>query len=317
MHIPDGLMDPRVAAIGFIEFGIAMAIVFALSRRRLTEKGLPRLAVLSAGIFAAQMINFPVGGGTTGHLLGGTLLALIMSPTMAIIGMSVVVVIQALMFGDGGITAIGLNAVNMAIIAPVSGWAVYTLLSGKVGNKHNKIALGIGAWASVLLASAACAAELTVSHAVSGGVYGIGAAISVPSILGYHVVIGLGEAAITLGVVAYLEDVEPRMFRASRPSVPSHEISRARSNLLAAIAILVVFALVLPLYFLYAVDGKDGLEQTVSHSGGAEAAGPVISSPFSYGQSYFEALFAGLLGFAVVAMAASGIALLLNRREVK
>jgi cobalt/nickel transport system permease protein len=125
MHIPDGLMDPTVSMIGWIEFLVVLGAVLLLAGNRIKEKNLPRVAVLAAGIFVAQMLNFPIGGGTTGHLVGGALFAIIAGPMVAIIGMTVVLIIQGLLFGDGGITALGLNGLNMAVIAPLTGWGVY------------------------------------------------------------------------------------------------------------------------------------------------------------------------------------------------
>ncbi|HIJ16508.1 MAG TPA: energy-coupling factor ABC transporter permease [Thermoplasmata archaeon] len=165
MHIPDGLMDPLIAGLGWLEFAVVAAIAIYMSGRRVKDKDLPRIAVLSAGIFVAQMLNFPIGGGTTGHLIGGALFAIMVGPVIAIVGMTVILLIQALMFGDGGLTAFGLNAVNMAIIAPLMGWGVYTMLkpllskgeapSGKVFTAGEAFAIGAGAWASVFIASAA------------------------------------------------------------------------------------------------------------------------------------------------------------------
>lgn len=311
MHVPDGLMDPRVAAIGMIEFVSALALVIALGRRKLRDDGLPRLAVLSAGIFAAQMINFPIGGGTTGHLIGATLLAIIMGPGLAILGMTVVLLIQALMFGDGGLTSLGLNAVNMAIIAPLAGWGTYNLLTKRGHEGHSKIAVACGAWVSVFLAAAACAAELAVSYAISGGSYGIGATVAVPSMLGYHAVIGMGEAAITVGMVAYLDTVHPQMFGASGRMSSASDQPSAWQTARAALAIVVVFALILPLYIVYASEGKDGLEKTMSEGGVNEGA-PVIRTPFSYGENYLQALLAGLLGFAAVGLAVAALSRLLR-----
>src|SRR4030042_864569 len=124
MHIPDGLMDPIVALIGMLEFLAFISVAVYFSSKRLQEKNLPRIALLSAGIFVAQMLNFPIGGGTTGHLIGAALFAILVGPALAVVGMTVVLVIQALMFGDGGITSFGLNAIHMAVIAPLTGWGV-------------------------------------------------------------------------------------------------------------------------------------------------------------------------------------------------
>jgi cobalt/nickel transport system permease protein len=319
VHVPDGLMDPVVALMGTVEFLIVIAAVLLVSSKRMKEQNLPRIAVLCAGIFVAQMLNFPIGGGTTGHLIGAALLAILAGPLMAIIGMTVVLIIQALMFGDGGITAFGINATNMAIIAPLAGWGVYTLIkpmSERAGRSGKGIAVAIAAWSSVFIASAACAAQLAVSYAISDGAYGIVGTVSIPAMLGYHAVIGVGEAIISVGVVAYLTTVSPRAFSVPEPGPAGKGlVSRITSSklALASLSILLVFALALPLYFLYSSEGEDGLERTMSDAGVGEQE-QLLSAPFSYGDEYFAALFAGLLGFLVVALLALGLMKILARK---
>ena len=319
MHIPDGLMDPMVAGLGWVEFAAVAAAAIYLSGKKVRDKDLPRIAVLCAGIFVAQMLNFPVGGGTTGHLVGGALLAIMVGPVVAIVGMTVILLIQALMFGDGGLTAFGLNALNMAIIAPLMGWGVYSMLkpllsrgeapSGKAFTPGEAFAIGAGAWASVFVAACACAAELAVSYAISGGAYGIAATVSVPAMLGYHAVIGIGEAIITVGVAAYVLTVSPGMFKArtagpeASPGLRGVLSSRVAQ---ATVAIIIAFALALPLYFIYSSEGADGLEKTMEDAAVSEGE-PLLTSPFSYGETYFAALFAGILGFVAVALAGLGL----------
>ncbi len=321
MHIPDGLMDPIVAVIGLVEFLFVVGAALVVSRRDLRDKELPRTALLSAGIFIAQMVNFPVGGGTTGHLIGGALFAIMVGPAMAIIGMTVLLLIQTLMFGDGGVTAFGLNGLNMAVIAPLTGWGVFNLvkpITSRTERLGEEMAVALASWASVFVAAAACAAELAVSYAISSGAYGIAATVSVPAMLGYHAVIGIGEAIITVGVVAYVHQISPETFTHRTITSPSR--SRAARILCsrtvqASIAVLIVFALALPFYFLYASEGRDGLEQTVTGAGVREGE-PIVESPFSYGQSYFEALLAGIMGFLAVVLTSLGILKLLDSRKM-
>jgi cobalt/nickel transport system permease protein len=310
MHIPDGLMDPSVALVGWVEFAVAISLVLLVSGRKIREQDLPRVAILAAGIFVAQMVNFPIGGGTTGHLIGGALFAIIAGPYMAILGMTVVILIQALMFGDGGITALGLNALNMAVIAPLAGWGVFGLLEplyASGGRLGRWAAAAAASWASVFIAAAACAGELAVSFAISGGDFGIAPTIAIPAMLAYHAVIALGEAIITVGILAYLSDVAPKLLSrksaAEKEGVPSFRGSRIGFS---AAAILAVFALILPLYFLYAAEGEDGLEQTMSDAGTGEGSAMFVA-PFSYGESYFAALFAGMLGFVIAGLATVAI----------
>jgi len=312
MHIPDGLMDPVVVLIGLIEFLAFISIAVLVSSKKLHDKNLPRVAVLSAGIFVAQMLNFPIGGGTTGHLIGGALLAILAGPALAIVGMTVVLIIQALMFGDGGITSFGLNALNMAVIAPLTGWGVYILLR-QLAPKGRKTGEGVvvaaAAWASVFVAASACAAELAVSYAISGGDYGIAAAVSVPAMLGYNAIIGIGEGMITAGVVWYLLAVSAETFVTSKEPPTAKRGYRAvfvNRTVQATLAVLVVFSLALPLYFLYSIQGEDGLEKTMTDAD-VDEKDAILDSPLDYGDTYFAALFAGISGFVIVALVSLGM----------
>ncbi len=311
----------RMGSIGLVEFLIVVGVALVVFRGVLRDKELPRTALLSAGIFVAQIVNFPVGGGTTGHLIGGALFAIMVGPAMAIVGMTVVLMIQALMFGDGGITALGLNGLNMAVIAPLTGWGAFNLIKPIASRSERfgeRMAIAVASWASVFVAAAACAAELAVSHSISSGAYGIAATVSVPAMLGYHAVIGIGEAMITVGVVAYVRQVSPETFL-RRTQVGDSRTDKgyilSSKTIQATIAILVVFALALPFYFLYASDGRDGLEQTMAGAGISEGE-PIAESPFSYGERYFAALFAGIIGFLAVALAMLSILRLLDWRRM-
>ncbi len=207
MHIPDGLMDPAVWALGWILALVIIGLAVAKIGKRLDERTIPLMAVLAAGIFVAQMLNFPIGGGTTGHLIGAALATILLGPWAAMLIITVILVIQGLVFGDGGLTAMGLNILNMAIIAPLVTWGVLKVFT----EKNRTAGIPVAAWASVLLASAVCAAELAVSYSISGGTYGITGTLAFPTMLGFHMLIGIGEAAITAGVVLFLAKVSPEM----------------------------------------------------------------------------------------------------------
>jgi cobalt/nickel transport system permease protein len=214
MHIPDGLMSPEIVALGWI---VALAVIaFAVLKvnKKMDDKTVPLMAVLAAGIFVAQMLNFPIFGGTTGHLVGAALAVVLVGPYAAMMIITVILIIQCLAFGDGGLTALGLNLMNMAVIAPLVAYGTYRLFSGR----NQKVGVLVAAWASVLLASLACTLELVASFELSGGTYGIEAAISVPSMLGYHAVIGIGEAIITGSVYMYLSKVAPEMIKMKSPA---------------------------------------------------------------------------------------------------
>jgi len=209
MHIPDGLMDPIIFAIGWIIAIIVIGISSKIINKKIDNKQIPLMGTLAAGIFVAQMLNFPIGGGTTGHLVGAALAAIFVGPMAGMVVITVILIIQCLMFGDGGITALGLNIVNMAIIGCITGWYVYKIFP----EKYQVPGIFTAAWLAVFLGSLACALELAVSYSLSGGAYGIPASISIPMMLGYHTLIGIGEAIITTGVITFVSQISPDMLK--------------------------------------------------------------------------------------------------------
>lgn len=209
MHIPDGLMAPLILALGWL---LAIPILYIVNRRlngTMDEKNIPLMAVLAAGIFVAQMLNFPIGGGTTGHLVGAALAAILLGPLAGIVVITTILMIQCLLFGDGGLVALGLNIFNMAIIGVLVGWYSYT----KIPLKDERFRTIIASWLSVVIVSLVCAIELAASYSLTGGDYGIKASIAFPTMLGYHVLIGIGEGIITTGVIAYLAKTSPEMLK--------------------------------------------------------------------------------------------------------
>ena len=209
MHIPDGLMDPIIVALGWVIAIIIVGVATKTINKRIEKKQIPLMATLAAGIFVAQMVNFPVGGGTTGHLVGAALAAILLGPFAGLIVITVILLIQSLLFGDGGITALGLNIFNMGIIGCFVGWYTYRAFP----QKYKKAGIFVASWSAVFIGAVLCAIELSISYSLSGGAYGISAIISIPSMLGYHTIIGIGEAIITAGVISYISHISPEMIR--------------------------------------------------------------------------------------------------------
>jgi cobalt/nickel transport system permease protein len=198
-----------IVVLGWI---ISIPILYLVNWRikgQMDEKNLPLMAVLAAGIFVAQMLNFPIGAGTTGHLVGAALAAILVGPLAGIVIITTILIIQCLLFGDGGIVALGLNILNMAIIGVLVGWFVYV----RFPVKEERIRIFAASWASVFLGSLACASQLALSHGISGGEFGVDASIAFPFMIGYHTLIGIGEGVITTGIVAYLAAVSPDMLK--------------------------------------------------------------------------------------------------------
>jgi len=214
LHIPDGLMAPAVAALGWAAAIVVLALTVKVLNRKLDDRQITLMAVLAAGIFVAQMLNFPIGGGTTGHLLGAALATIILGPFAGILIITTILIIQALVFGDGGLTALGLNILNMAVIGSLVAWAFYRAMRGR----QEKVAVFVAAFASVFTVALVAAAELAISHSMSAGVYGIAGEIAFPAMAVYHLFIGIGEAIITSGVVLYIGQVSPGMLKLHKPT---------------------------------------------------------------------------------------------------
>jgi cobalt/nickel transport system permease protein len=214
MHVPDGFLDIATSA------GTAAVAVGGLSlalrgaRRELDDRIAPLAGVTAVFVFAGQMINFPVGAGTSGHLIGGALAALLVGPWTATLCLSVVLIVQALLFSDGGITALGTNITLMGIVAVWTAWGTYRLLSRLLPKRMSLVP-----W----LAFVAGFVSVPAAAAVFAGLYAVGgqAPIALDTLLtvmvGWHVVIGLGEGLITALIVGSVLAVRPDLVRAARP----------------------------------------------------------------------------------------------------
>lgn len=235
MHVPDGFLNlPTSAVTGAVAVaGIALALRGA--KRELDERTAPLAGLTATFVFAAQMVNFPVGAGTSGHLIGGTLAAILVGPWTATLCLTVVTVVQALLFADGGLTALGTNVLLLAIVAVWVGWGVsrlvLRLLSGSPDRSHPDLAhpdaSRCPARRAVAWAGAAGAlVSVPAAALVFCGLYAVGGAVAVPlgllvpTMLGVHALIGLGEAAITYGVLAAVTASRPDLVHALRSSEP-------------------------------------------------------------------------------------------------
>ncbi len=207
MHIPDSILDARVIAATVAVGALGLALAVRRLDRRFGERSTVLMGTTAAFVFAAQMVNFPVGPGVSGHLLGGVLAAVLLGPWAGAVVIAAVLLVQCLMFADGGMTALGANFVNMGLIGSVGGYAIYAPIRRAIGGSTGiLIAAMAAAWFSVLLASAACAVEL----AASGHQDQFLTILAWMALL--HAVIGLGEALITGAVVRFLLVRRPDLF---------------------------------------------------------------------------------------------------------
>jgi cobalt/nickel transport system permease protein len=211
MHIPDGFLTNRVAVS--LDAISGASILFAARRVKLDFSGhvIPLMGVLAAFVFAAQMLNFPVLGGTSGHLIGGSLLAILLGPTTGFMTMATVVFAQALFLQDGGLVALGANIFNISAVACFGGYAVYRLLNLSAGGGRRMLVAGfLAGWVSVMLSALFCALELGLSGAIP-------LKIGLTTMLGYHAVVGVVEGMLTAGVLSFLLKVRPGLMEVNKP----------------------------------------------------------------------------------------------------
>lgn len=291
MHIPDGFLSTPVWAAFDV---CAVPCVLYASRKaqqEFEESRLPLLGVMGAFVFAAQMINFPVGAGTSGHLVGGALLAMTLGPAAASVVMTAILAIQALIFQDGGVLALGANVFNMALAGVLAGYFPFRLWGA---GKARKAAVFAGGALSVLVSALLAIAQLLLSGVqMPGPILGIS--------LGLFVVSAALEGAITLAVFQTLETIRPS-------SIAQPESRRAPVVLGIAAVVLAVFGV------LIASGAPDGLESLAEKAGFAAQARALLPTPLAdyeaafLGSEWGRKAVAGLAGLAVIYAVCAGLA---------
>jgi len=208
LHAPDGLVSVPVAIGMWLVTGVILALAVRHTNRTLDDRAIPLMGVMAAFIFAAQMVNFPIFGGTSGHLLGGVLAAVLLGPWAATLVMACVVTVQALLFQDGGLLVLGANIFNMGAVGTLGGYAIYRALCRLFGGEQKARipAAGVAAWCAVMLGAAAISAQLLASGATEPFVV-------LPAMLGVHALIGIGEAAITMAALGFIAATRSDLFQ--------------------------------------------------------------------------------------------------------
>ena len=208
LHAPDGFVSLPIATLMWAVTAAVVGYAVYRTNRDLDDRAVPLLGVMAAFIFAAQMFNFPVVGGTSGHLLGGVLAAVLLGPWAATLVVTAVIAIQALLFQDGGLLIMGANIFNMGIVGTLGGYAVYRAIAGLLGGEERGRlpAAGVAAWVSVVAAAVAMTLQLAASGIVP-------LQIALPAMVGVHALIGIGEALITVGALAFIGATRADLFR--------------------------------------------------------------------------------------------------------
>ena len=319
MHAPDGFLNIGTAvATGAVSLGVLTTTLRSIGAS-LKERQAPLAGVIAAFVFAAQMFNFPVAAGTSGHLLGGALAAVLLGPGLGSVVVTVVVVVQALVFADGGLTALGYNIINMAIVTAFGGYAAYWLFRKVLpANRAGVIgATGLAAGVSVVLSAVAFSLEW---------LFGATAPVAFDKVFGamvsFHVLIGIGEGVISaLAVGAVLAARPDLVYGAQDIDFKVDGRSRRFSRRVFVIAALVVALAVAAVVSQFAVDSPDGLERVAEDTGIVGEASALEGSLFAdYAVAGLEnptlsVAIAGIGGTLVVLAVAGGLIVALRRSK--
>jgi cobalt/nickel transport system permease protein len=266
MHIPDGFLDAKTLALtGALSAG-GLAVAARQVNRTLPRNKIPLMGLGAAFVFAAQMLNFPVAGGTSGHLLGGVLAGVLLGPGAAAIVIACVLTVQALLFSDGGMLALGANIFNMAFIGAVVGCAIYRAVRKFLPGLRGRItAVFFAAWLSTVLAAITCAGELALSGTLPPEVV-------FPAMISVHALIGIGEGLITALVILAIARTRPDLLEAENGS-------SARGTGLEFLAFGLVIALGLAIFVSpYACAWPDGLDKVAQKFGFAGHAATLVKT---------------------------------------
>jgi cobalt/nickel transport system permease protein len=257
MHAPDGFFAVWLSVIGWVVMIVMVALAIRNTRAQLGERQIPLMGIIAAAIFAGQMLNFTIPGGTSGHLLGGTLAAVILGPWGGVLVMTAVVATQALLFQDGGLLVMGLNVINMGIITSFVGYFTYRMIKNAMkGNGGMLLGAFVGAWVSLIITSAFAAVELAVSGTSPLGV-------ALPAMVGVHALIGIGEGLLTVFALTFIT--------ATRPDLISGEEAPGQRSA-AWVLVGLILALAITLFAPLASEYEDGMERIATAFSAPEEA---------------------------------------------
>ena len=340
MHIPDGYLSPATCAAGYAVAVPMLAVASRRVRTRVRDRQVPTLAMLSAMCFLIMMFNIPIPDGTTAHAIGGVLVAVLLGPWAGVIAVSVALAFQALLFGDGGVLVYGVNVFNMAIVLPFVGYVAYRLIAGRATLTAGRrvVAAAVGGYLGLNAAALACGIELGIQPDLFHNAHGAPLyspyhlSQAVPAMMLAHLTVaGLVEAALTAGVVGYLQRANLPLLRINHPDLPAEATSRIRRIKpvrLAVVAVLVMAALT-PLGLL-APGGAFGEDSAASLDVKKAHLSAVPSGLRRYNGFWHHALFSGydfsrdahpvlgyllsaLVGVAAIAIVVFAVALIAAR----
>jgi cobalt/nickel transport system permease protein len=290
MHIPDGFLSFTVSILCWVITVITLSVAISRSNKSLGDRQVPLMGVMAAFIFAAQMINFPVAGGTSGHLLGGALAAITLGPWAGMLVMTAVIAVQGLLFQDGGLLVMGANILNMGLITVAIGYGLYRAVP--MANRTLKLTVaGVAAWLSVMAGALFTALQLWLSGTSQ-------LQIVIPAMLTVHALIGLGEALITVAALTFIFQTRPDLIDENSPSAKG-----SWGWVIAGVLVTLAVLLLSPL----ASANPDGLNRVAADLGFIHTAqartGPLAGYAVPFLQSVsLSKIAAGGIGVAVVGL---------------
>ena len=306
MHVPDGFMNVTMsAATGVISFGTLWAYIRS-AKDLIADKFIALTGMMSALIFVLQMINFPIAAGTSGHLLGGALAVIVLGPRLGLICLSVVVIIQSVLFADGGLSALGVNVLNMAIVTSATSWFIVKYWIKFIGkNKTSIVSVSVLAGIlSVVFSSIA----FTIQYAI-GGTISIPVGTVLLAMVTTHFIIGFGEGVITALIITLLIRVRPDLIYA-------YERSDENTTKVSFYGLFIILILLFSLVTPFASSSPDGLESVAEEFGFTQTDGIVLLLD-DYGISavnndFISTVLSALLGVTVLAIMFN---LIISRRK--
>lgn len=291
MHAPDGIFAIWLSLIGWAVTLVIVAIAIRQTRTQLGERQVPLMGVMAAAIFAGQMLNFAIPGGTSGHLLGGALAAILLGPWAGLLVMVAVIAIQALLFQDGGLLVMGLNIINMGIVTSLVGYFIHrgftTLLKG---SKMYFVAAFVAGWLSVVVTSVFASVQLALSG--TSPLY-----LAMPAMITVHAMIGIGEGLLTAFALRFIMSVRPDLI--SGKSAPGQW---SASWVIGGLMIALALTLIAP----FASPNLDGLERVAEAQGFLEQGqSPLYTVLPDYtipmlGEGAPSTILAGMIGVVLV-----------------
>ena len=307
MHLPDGFLDAKTALLCTGTAAAGVGIALRQVSASLEPRQMPMLGLSAAFVFAAQMLNFPVAGGTSGHLVGGVLTAILLGPSAAILVITCVLIVQCLMFADGGITALGANVFNMAIVSVCGGYFVFRLAKRLIRGEEARatvFAAAFAGWFGTVLASVSCAGQLALAKTMPWS-------IAFPAMANVHMLIGIGEGLATALVTMAVLRARPELVAGARENGTAAGWGFVGYGLLVSLGLAVFVA-------PFACPWPDGLDALAKRFGfDGRAASPAIGAPFAdyrvpwFGSATTATAVAGLIGTVLAFIAAYALARIL------